>query len=83
MGAVHLAACARPAEGEYYAVLLCPLGYRREFHVVWGPVQRTDHYILDFALPDAKINIDGPYHNDTRDGTLRRLGWKVIRIRHD
>lgn len=84
-------------EGDLYASLLSPLGYLREFHVQWGP-QRGDRYKLDFALPKypsnpqlggIDIELDGPYHvaskdaDYIRDGRLRAMGWKVIRIKHE
>lgn len=70
--------------------LLEPVGYVREFTVVWGPNGHTDKYKLDFAHPFVKVNIelDGPYHlfskdeDALRDSRLRELGWKVIRVRH-
>lgn|SRR5262245_40754900 len=72
------------AEGDYYAALLCPLGYVREYHLIYDFPKR---YIMDFALPAEKVNIelDGVWHwgfNDTaRDAHLRSLGWKVIRVK--
>jgi hypothetical protein len=71
------------------AEILCPIGYIREHHVRWGPHQPTDHHILDFAHPEAKVNIelDGPHHDGSkdavRDARLRALGWRIIRIRHE
>ena len=74
--------------GNEFASVLCPVGYVREFQVNWGSGHAA-HYKLDFAHPQAKVNIelDGPYHygveDDVRDARLRALGWKVIRIAHD
>jgi len=74
----------------YFASIVCPLGYIREHQVVYGP-GKASRFKLDFALPEAKIDIelDGPYHYSLpeedvkRDLILRNLGWHVIRISHD
>lgn len=75
--------------GELFAQVLCPVGYVREHQVNYAP-GGASHYKLDFAHLQAMVNIelDGPWHlNSTRedavrDGRLRALGWKVIRIKH-
>src|SRR5262245_49243225 len=71
--------------GEYYASLLCPLGYTREHHTYVN----KRHYVLDFAELKSKTNIeiDSPFHPNTlnddteRDTVLRANGWRVIRIK--
>jgi hypothetical protein len=78
------------ATGDLFAAFLCPAGYVREYWIRWGS-GRNDHYKVDFAHPEAKVNIelDGPFHHTTpaddalRDSRLRALGWKIIRIQHD
>lgn len=57
------------------------------------PGKKVMFHVVDFALPSAKVVIecDGPHHNSTlqkqsderRDKALHRLGWKVIRVKHD
>lgn len=81
------------AVGDYYATILCPLGYIREHRIQWG-LACGEFFRLDFALVCEKIAIelDGPLHGITwippvsdaeRDARLHSLGWKVIRISHD
>lgn len=73
---------------NFLAELLCPLGYKREYQLIWGPDGRKDKYKLDFALLETKIDIeaDGLYHDgsqdEARDTRLKSLGWKVIRVRY-
>lgn len=69
---------------QFYAGLLCPLGYVAE--------HRVRRYRIDFALVGQKIaiEIDGTAHrsaerrahDNMRDAILRLLGWRVIRVRH-
>lgn len=74
---------------EDFARVLCPAGFVREHHVQWGGV--GEFFRLDFAHLDGKvaIELDGRSHKATaehdamRDGLLRALGWRIIRIRHD
>lgn len=72
--------------------LLRPLGYEREFIVRWNAAGSL--YRLDFAHPDARVNIelDGPCHRANRsaqsrdarrDARLRAIGWRVVRVKHD
>lgn len=72
-----------------YAALLVPLGYVMDSYFVNGPRPGRATYKLDFALVDAKVNIelDGSSHKGARlerdarrDTWLRSLGWHVIRI---
>lgn len=72
-----------------YAKILCAAGY--EMDSITIPIPTGSAYKLDFALCDAKINIeiDGRTHrgreeqDHQRDEYLRSLGWKIIRIKHD
>jgi Protein of unknown function (DUF559) len=72
-----------------FASILCPAGYLMdEVNVVTGK-GHGHHYTLDFAHPEAKVNIeiDGATHKHktesdaTRDSFMRSAGWKVIRIK--
>lgn len=75
--------------GEFYAQILCPLGYIREYIWQWG-FSSAECFHVDFGHPEAKtcIELDGPGHYHTpeedaeRDEILRHFGWHVIRIRH-
>lgn len=70
------------------ANVLCPLGFVREFFVIFD--QAGSRYRLDFAQPDEKINIefDGTGHlgniqqkiDALRDARLHAKGWVIIRI---
>lgn len=74
-----------------FAKVLCPAGYLMD--EIRIPLQNKvgGCYRLDFAHPEAKVNIeiDGEIHtrpyrrrnDELRDEHLRSLGWKVIRIR--
>jgi len=72
---------------EDFAAILCPAGFIREHHILWG--KRNERFILDFAHIDGMVNIelDGESHNYTqkqdavRDEFLKILGWRVIRIK--
>lgn len=76
-----------------YAKILVPLGYLMDEVIISrGKGSGTGSwYLLDFALPDQKINIeiDGSSHNQRkrmqrdfiRDTYLRSLGWKIVRIK--
>jgi hypothetical protein len=73
-----------------YAVLLCKAGYLMDkVFITRGKKGSGGPYLLDFAHPEAKINIeiDGKTHqfrkehDNIRDERLRSLGWKVIRIK--
>lgn len=73
-----------------YATFLCPIGYLMDKVIIKkGDWESAGWYLLDFALPDEKIDIeiDGSSHRShvardaERDKFLRSLGWKVIRIR--
>jgi very-short-patch-repair endonuclease len=76
--------------GEFFASILCPAGFTREYFVKFG-VDRYDITVMDFAHVAGKVNIelDGPFHvathtRDTqRDTALKKLGWKVIRVKHN
>ena len=83
--------------GDEFASILCPAGFVREHHFLYGEhVIRTAFglrrrsFNLDFAHVEGKVNIelDGPRHKSTpekdaaRDAILRNLGWRVIRIKH-
>lgn len=72
-----------------FAAILCPVGYvMDEVNIPTGKGQ-GHHYTLDFAHPEAKVNIeiDGATHKNkvesdkTRDVFMRSIGWKVIRIK--
>lgn len=73
--------------GEDFAVVLCPAGYVREYPLFCA----GRRYTLDFAHLASRTNIelDGPHHYTTeaedlvRDGRLRSLGWRIIRIKHE
>jgi endogenous inhibitor of DNA gyrase (YacG/DUF329 family) len=84
-------------EGDTYAAILCPHGFVREYHFLYGEHVistafglRRRSFNLDFAHVEGKINIelDGPSHKTTfekdtlRDAILRDNGWRVIRIKH-
>ncbi len=54
------------------------------------PIRSKYGYILDFAIPDLKIDIEtdgehwhpiGNSHDRKRNWVLRKQGWKVIRFR--
>lgn len=72
---------------EIYAAFLCPAGFIREHHVLWG--RGNDRFRLDFAHLEGKINIelDGESHDNShahdalRDSMLKTLGWRIIRIK--
>ena len=72
---------------EDFASVLCPAGFIREHHVLWG--RKNERFVLDFAHLDGKVNIelDGRSHDDTqerdalRDYVLTTFGWRVIRIK--
>lgn len=83
--------------GEDFAAVLCPAGFIREYHFLYGEHVvmtafglRRKSFNLDFAHVEGRINIelDGPSHKATaeadaaRDAVLRGLGWRVIRIKH-
>lgn len=71
-----------------FAPILQSVGYEMEVVVVTGQ-GHGHHYTLDFAHREAKvaIEIDGSSHlskidhDNNRDITLRKLGWKIIRIK--
>lgn len=52
------------------------------------PIRGKFGYILDFAIPDLKINIEADgevwhtnkYRDNKRNWVLRNKGWKVIRF---
>lgn len=75
-----------PASQLDFAAVLCPAGYLMDTVRL---AQGRSVYVLDFAHPEAKVNIeiDGSSHRGhevrdaRRDVFLRSLGWKVIRIR--
>lgn len=80
--------------GDEFAAVLCPAGFVREHFLVYAPQKGgAGRFVLDFAHVSAKVNIelDGPYHwksatpekDRHRDEILRKLGWKIIRIRHN
>ena len=83
--------------GEDFAAVLCPVGFIREYHFLYGEHVimtafglRRKSFNLDFAHVEGKINIelDGPSHKSTpaedaaRDAILRDHGWRIIRIKH-
>lgn len=54
------------------------------------PIRSKYNYILDFAIPDLKIDIEtdgerwhklGNDHDRKRNWVLRNKGWKIIRFR--
>ena len=54
------------------------------------PIRCKYGYILDFAIPDLKIDIEtdgehwhpiGNSHDRKRNGYLKKQGWKVLRFR--
>lgn len=77
--------------GLAYARFLVPVGFVQEFQIRWGPNSARDHFNLDFAHPELKINVelDGPGHigspreNWERDEILRHFGWIIVRVPHD
>ena len=70
-----------------FAIILCPAGFVREHHVLWG--KGNERFVLDFAHPSGKVNIelDGRSHDATqeldtvRDVLLKSMGWRIIRIK--
>jgi very-short-patch-repair endonuclease len=56
------------------------VGFRRQL-VIRG-------YVVDFAAPSVRlvVEVDGGYHRERlradarRDGALRELGWRVVRV---
>lgn len=79
-----------PDHIQDFAKILCPVGYLCDTVTVTFD-KCGAHYTLDFANVEAKVDIeiDGSSHRSVkrkekdrrRDDFLRRLGWKVIRIR--
>jgi very-short-patch-repair endonuclease len=75
-----------------FANVLCPVGYLMDtIKIPFNYPNKIGHYTLDFAHPEAKIDIeiDETYHqrgtmplrDKQRDNHVRGLGWKVIRIK--
>lgn len=74
-----------------FAKILVPAGYvMDQVKILFRHRKGVGHYTLDFAHPEAKIDIeiDEPYHrkgkmplrDKRRDEHVRAAGWKVIRI---
>lgn len=76
--------------GDFFYSLLKPVGFVREYQVY--PQKGRFHFTLDFAHIEGKVNIelDGSHHgvvstkhvDEERDAILRRLGWKIIRVKY-
>jgi hypothetical protein len=82
---------------DAYALILCPVGFIREYHFTYGVPSvatngvglRRPRYQMDFVHLEGKINIEldglrhkaSAEHDNRRDAILREHGWKVIRIR--
>lgn len=77
-----------------FAKVLLPQGYVMDKILIPFPHKNgkgIGHYTLDFAHPEAKVDIeiDETYHrrgkvpikDKRRDDCMRELGWKVVRIK--
>lgn len=77
-----------------FAAVLCPAGFLMDkIKIPFTHRKGVGHYTLDFAHPEAKVDIeiDETYHrrgviplrDSLRDNRIRGLGWKIIRIKVD